>query len=119
MLIIKKSQLEQLSAHLRDRYVRTMIAHVKTEFPDRHAIFGDDRVRELIESGIGKGERFGLASEQDVGALIHFMFLTEPDFDLRPDFQWAVDALRTGDLEPAERVDLLYRRWREQDGGKR
>ena len=37
MLIIRKSQIEQLGAHLRDRFVRAMSAHVKGHFADRFA----------------------------------------------------------------------------------
>jgi hypothetical protein len=121
MLIIKKSQIEQLGAHLRDRYVRTMLAHVKAQFPDRCVIYGDDRVRELILEGVKKAEGFGIVSEQDAGGVIHFMFAAEPDFDRRPEYQWAVDALKSPGLEPTERVDLLYAKWRDHPapGGRR
>lgn len=111
MLIIKQSQIEQLGAHLRDRFVRAMSAHVRSNFADRFAILGEEAVGRLIIEGITKAATFGIVSERDCGGLIHFMFATQPDFDQRPEFQWAVDALRTPGFEPTELVDLLYTRW--------
>ena len=111
MLIIRKEQMEALSAHARAKFISVMRRHLEGAFPERCAEFGEERVRALIESGMTKAEGFGLVAEQDVAGLIHFMFESHPEFDRRPEFGWAVEVLRDTSVEPTERVDRLYREW--------
>ena len=121
MLIVTKSQLDAISAEFRERFIRTVVGHVRQHFPDRVAALGDAGLRATIETGIARAERLGLVAEQDVAGVIHFSFESAIDFDIRPEYAWAMTALARTDLEPTERVDLLFAEWqpRKPTGGPR
>jgi hypothetical protein len=111
MLIVRQEQMEALGAHSREKFIAVMRRHLEGAFPQRCQGLGPERVRALIEQGMAKADGFGLVAEQDVGGLIHFMFESHPEFDQRPDFAWAVEALRRTDVGPTERVDELFAEW--------
>lgn len=113
MLIIRREQIEALGAQARERFIAVMRRHLEASFPERCDALGPDGVRGLIQRGMEKAQGFGLAVEQDVAGLIHFMFEGDPEFDHRPEFVWAVEALRDDRLEPRERLDRLYTLWAE------
>lgn len=114
MLIVTKSQVDALSAHFQERFVQTMLRHLREQFPERAGKMGEEGLRTAIDVGSARARKYGLVTEQDVAGLIHFGFETVPDFDGRPEFDWAVAALSRRDLEPGERVDLLYTEWRQR-----
>lgn len=62
----------------------------------------------LVNSGLRQAAELGLTAPPDIRKLVHVCFLLGPDFESRPDLQWAADILRNDELpDPAARVFAL------------
>jgi hypothetical protein len=113
MLIIRRNQLDAMGQRLEDRFVEVLARHLETELPTRAAELGP-ALRDEIRRGIAQAREFGLKTEQDIGAFVHFRTDAALDFDERPDFAWAVDCLRSPDADAGDRIDRLFAEWIER-----
>ncbi|MGE0442209.1 MAG: hypothetical protein AB7L66_05225 [Gemmatimonadales bacterium] len=111
MLIIRQAQLDAMGRALDRQFTAAVRSHLAEQFPDRIAALSPEALAAEIEQGCAQGREFGLESEADVAALIHFRFEAGPDFATHPEFGWAVAALMNPDLTSPERVDRLFEEW--------
>ena len=110
MMIIRGKQLHSLSQAAAKSFVDRMVAHVRTFFPDRCTRLGQEAVRQWIELGIVRAERYGILAERDVCRYIDLMFELGRDYHQDPQFAKLRGILEDEKVKnPADRLDRLYR----------
>jgi len=113
MLRFRKAQIDTLSEYMRRSFENRMVDHIAEEFPDKYKAMldkerGDAPVRELVRRGVEKAEGYGLNSERDVALFIDLMVRVEPEFDQRPDMDWACEILKSDSVPQDGKVDAIH-----------
>ena len=113
MLRFRKEQMDVLSEYMRHSFEKRMVEHIAEEFPDKYRKMqdperGDAKVHELVREGMGKAEGYGLTSERDVALFIDVMVRVSPDFDQRPDMDWACEILKSDSVPPDGKLDAIH-----------
>jgi hypothetical protein len=94
MLTIRKEQFAVL-AHLEARkFEKWMLVHLKRFFPTQCALFGDQRIKEMVRHAIQRAPIYGITSKRDVCKYIDVMIFFGREFDSDERSRWAGNILR-------------------------
>lgn len=107
MLVIRKEQMEVLSAAMRDQFEWRMVDHLRTKFPDRTQELPDDRIRLVVQNSIKKAESHGIEYEDDIRRFIEYLVIYGARLDTREETRWIGDILRREDLTGTAKMDLI------------
>ena len=115
MLVIRKEQIEVLSAAMRQRFIDRMVSHLNTVFPDKliemESIQADDDNQSLeayITNLITTAEEIDILTEGDVARYISFVTEFGEGFDKDRNMRWATNILANRKLSGTTRISLLY-----------
>lgn len=115
MLVIRKAQLEALSAYKRQSFEDRMVDHLAEVFPEESrkmldAEAGDGKVRELVHHGVEKAAGYEIRAERNVSLFIDLMVGIAPGFDDMKDTAWTRRILLNPDVPEDTKLDLIYDR---------
>ncbi len=97
-----------LNEHMGRSLTERLFAHTCRLFPEQFAVGDEPQVRNLVAHAMQRGPSYGIESEQGLALLVGLLVILGEDFDQRPDSAWARRILELDELDPAERLDLVY-----------
>lgn len=106
MLIIRKEQLEVLSASMVDKFIDSTAVHLRTIFPDQTDTMQDADLKKIIKAGILQAKQFDITIEEEVLRYLELMVTFGPDFINSPDYSWARQILEQ-DIVGTAKILLL------------
>jgi len=80
-MIIRSDQIEAFEQAVRQRFADRMVEQLKSNFPRRSIMLGDEGLRAVVGHGIGQSSNYGIVRERDVGRYIAVMMMYGPYFD--------------------------------------
>jgi len=109
MLMLRSNQVEAFRNAALDRYVGRTIEHFQEYFPKYCQVVGVEALDRLIRMGITRAEPYGIVSERDVCLYVTIMITLGAEFDVDPQYPWAVAILHDQTIDdPSERADQLF-----------
>jgi hypothetical protein len=107
MLSISRSQMRQLGAVSRDRFVRRMAAHLRGKFKGRATALPDERLRAQIEQGMAEARRHGMVYEDDIRRYLEFLVIFGAPLDQQAQAPWLADILHDKAFDGQRKLDLI------------
>lgn len=91
--LMRRSQLDAFELHANAQYVSTMVAHLRTYFPERYAADSDVVLSEKVRAWLRKAHDFGLYSQRDCCRFVSLAAIYGRDFPDEPESRWVRDVL--------------------------
>jgi hypothetical protein len=66
MFVIRNEQMEAFRAAFIGEFENRMLRHLRSVFPDQTLSINDQRLHELIRSGIDNSKKYGMKMEGDI-----------------------------------------------------
>lgn len=107
MLHIRPEQIELLEQVVVDGFVKRMVVHLNTIFPDRCRELGEEQIGQLVRLSHQRAAAYGICGEQDVCSYIEVLFSLHKDDESGEDMLWAKEILEDPRLESSQKVDGL------------
>ncbi len=107
MLLIRKEQMEVLSAYMREQFEWRMVEHLRATFPDRTRDLPNERIRVVVRDSIRKAESYGIEYEDDIRRFIEYLVIYGLQLDTQAETQWIGDILRRNDLDGTAKMNLI------------
>lgn len=110
MLRIRNAQMTDFSEHLRKRFVRRMVTHLRLDFAEEleaHGLASTD-LDDFVQQGITRAAKYRVENECDLRLFIECRVMLSPGFDEDPKFPWARDVLSSPDLSGTEKMDRIH-----------
>lgn len=107
MLIIRQTQLEQLSEPFQERFKKDMHSYLKKYFPAKYEQLEKEEVDEIIRYGIKRANDYEIKEACHLCLYIDLMFAFGRDFDCDPALPWASRILDS-DLNSERKVRYLF-----------
>jgi len=108
MLVIRREQMEILSACMLKGFEDRIVGYLAKRFPDACAAKDEPAPRESLRKGIEHASRHGITTEYDVARYIELMYCLSEDFETSPETFWVSAILENPELSPSEKMDQLY-----------
>ncbi|HEV2763855.1 MAG TPA: hypothetical protein VGV38_12815 [Pyrinomonadaceae bacterium] len=107
-LVIRPQQLGAFRTAAQADYVRRMVEHLRTNFPEECRARGYDpeSLHAHVSRAVVEAERYGVREEADLQLYLECLALLGPDFDREVD--WAADALNRPDLDGTAKMDAIH-----------
>lgn len=112
MLTIRKQQMEIFQAEAEERFVDTLIAHLRRWHADKVIALPEDILRWRVEYGIERARSYGITWESNIGAFLGLMFEISPRFDTQENTQ---QCLRDEAITPDWRIDVMMKKLVDED----
>ena len=109
MFVIRKQQVQALSAGRMDAFVGRLVRHLRDDFPQylrAHAL-PEENLEPMVRTGLKEAEQYGVIYESDVERYIECMAMLGPAFPRDSTFPWAGETLRRHDLDGRAKMDLI------------
>lgn len=110
MLIIRKTQLDELQALAIRQFEDRTFEHLQRHAPGHCALLSKPQMLRVVHLGWQKAARHGLTGECCVRSFIDLMCLLGSHFDTDPLLPWAAEILADTDTQQVVRGDRLYDR---------
>jgi hypothetical protein len=107
MLQIRREQMDVFNRLSVEQFCRRTRRHLKQTFPSQTEEMGDERLDELIKSGIARAKRYGLEQERNVQVFLEFLVLYGLDLGTTPKTRWARSILADRNLDEVQKVRRL------------
>jgi hypothetical protein len=107
MLIIRKSQMDELQSYMLSEYIETMVIQLKTVFPDNTENLTDMDLHVMIEKGIKSAAQYQVVLWDDVKRYLECMLTYGSDFDTRAETSWAKEILNKNNLNGTQKMDSI------------
>jgi hypothetical protein len=110
MLVIRRQQMDVLTAPHREEFLRRAVRSLVRLFPEdpRHA--DETAVRAFIAGAVEQAGLYGVAREREVLLFLYLAFDQGLGFEARPGQAWIEGILRDGTLDQREKMDIVYAR---------
>ena len=102
---IRNETLQALDRGTRDRFVRALLADLKSEFPHEAERLGERRFRVAVENGVAAAGELKIEAEADVAEFLQLWMKSEQDVEGR--WPWAEQILRNPSLTARARLELI------------
>ena len=109
MLVIRKEQMEALSAYMRRNFEDRMVEHIAADFPEQFERMKEEGTREFVRAGVARCAAHGIDTEGGIRFVVDLL-LEHPDFDGSRDMAWARTILQDGELSGQGKVNLIQQR---------
>ena len=107
-MIIRKDQLDALSAIAQQRSERRILGHVRRHYSEKLSAVGEPVMLQLIRRSALRVSSYGIVSERDWARFFGLMLVFGLRFDEDVKLPWAKRILTDPALTPAERMDRLW-----------
>jgi len=88
-----------------DKFVEEIVTHEKETHPDLEKKYEDEKLREMVRSGIKRAKKNRFVTSQDIRAFIAIMFEIAPNFDEEPEIKAVLDDKK---IPTKQRFDNLW-----------
>jgi hypothetical protein len=112
MVVIRKEQMDVLNAHMMRKYEERVLARIAKTMPKRYEQDGEEKLRTLIRTAIGKGDKFGITEDDDTEAYIFLILEHGLDFEKPQDKAECRRILEDKELAGDAKVALVTRELR-------
>lgn len=110
MMIVRNSQLQDLSARKVGDFHDRLRKHLRRVFPEKTAGLKPEELAHRIKLGLEKAAEYKLVSELELTLFLDLVFGLGPDFDEQPRNEWMVRTLERMDLDNFEKLDKVFDR---------
>lgn len=107
-MIIRNQQIQVIGKISREQFKHWMFDHLNEFFPEQCLVLGESGTLEVIDYGIDLAKEYEIIAQNDVCRFIDLLFCFGDKFWEDPDYPWAFEIMEKQDLQPSERVELLY-----------
>ena len=104
---LRKEQTEAFRQRALADFEDRGLRHLRRDLGGPAAPFGDADLRRRIREGIARAGRYGLTSEQQVMCFVDVSVLLGEHFDTDAEQAWAAEVLRSTQLLPADKANVL------------
>jgi len=108
MLVIKPSQMAQLSELARLRFAATLVVHLAAFSPPLFRAVGAVQMRRVVDFGMARAAAHGFSMQGPVRLYVESMLLFGGHFDTDPQYPWAADILEDESVPEMLRAEQLY-----------
>ena len=107
MLSISHFQMGQFGVISRDRFVRSMVDHLRGKFAARAAGMSDERLAEQVRLGMGEAKGHGVIYEDDIRRYLEYLVIHGTPLAQRPQAPWLAEILHNQALSGRRKLDLI------------
>ncbi|WP_418315617.1 hypothetical protein [Piscinibacter sakaiensis] len=107
MLSITATQMRQLGTSSRDRFIRSMAAHLRDKFGERASSVPDERLHEQIGLAIKHAKTFGIEYEDDLRRYLEYMAIYGAPLEQSQKAPWIGKILQDEALTGTRKMDLI------------
>lgn len=109
MFQIRHEQMEPFREEAAKRFEDRMVSFLKEHFPDQSGKLGDTKVRQLIQYGVSRANRYGMTGQRDVCQYLGLMFMFGGNFDEDSRLSELREALLNPRLTPpGAKIEAVY-----------
>ena len=105
MITFRPEQFRQLEAAGQQRFECNALVHLREQFADRFAEFGEVPCQALLQHALREAAQHGFTVQPEVLKYINLVFEYGPTFGKAEHFDWAHEILTDGF---ADRIERLY-----------
>lgn len=92
-MIIRQTQIDELSSEMKRGFEDEMVAHLADFSPPLYKVIKEDQMREVVRFGMKQADRYGLALRGPIRLYLEMMLLFGSYFDNDPQYSWAGEIL--------------------------
>jgi hypothetical protein len=107
MFVIRNEQMEAFRAAFIGEFENRMLRHLRSVFPDQTLSINDQRLHELIRSGIDNSKKYGMKMEGDIRRYLECSVSYGWDYDTDPNFRWAGEILHDEGMDGETKMDII------------
>lgn len=107
MLVVRDKQIRSFEQAALHRFEEEMIVHSKEFSPRLCEVMGDEQLRLVVRSAIGRARTYGFTNRGPIRLFIELMFLRGSAFDTDPQYPGLGNALRASD-DQMHRAMLMH-----------
>ena len=104
---IRPEQTDRFREEMLERYVESMVPHLRKRCPIQTKPLDDDALRERIREGIAQAKEYGITDKVDVRRFLEYWARYEGQFGRSPASRWARPHLTNTDLNGSEKMNLV------------
>jgi hypothetical protein len=105
-LKIRPEQMEVFRRAAVKGFIERMMEHLHRYHSEAIAGLSDEMLRDRVEIGVGRGEAYGLTSEDGLPFFVALMFEIAPNFDQQTNIH---SLLSQKELPPKVRIELVQK----------
>jgi len=91
---------------VQEQFVEKLMSLFSELWPIHTARLGDN-YRSFIESSVDRALSYGVKTESSVSRFVNLCFTWGPDFEMRPEHEWALKILKDPNLRGALKINEL------------
>lgn len=107
MLTIQDSQMLELRAQARQRFVDAMCIHLRRKFAARTAGMNDEQLADRVHYGMAEAQRHGVVFKDDIRRYLEYMVIYGAPLDALPALPWLGGILNRSTLSGADKLALI------------
>jgi hypothetical protein len=107
MFIIRKEQMRVFDDYAYKQFVDDMVVHLRTHYSKQIAEMTETDLRQMIEEGIERAEKYDVVTVTDVERFLGCMVMLGQNFDNDPETAWAGDILRNENMSGTFKMDTI------------
>lgn len=109
-MLIRASQMNELSEDRAGKFETEMAAHLKRCFPAECARLGEEGLKGFVRYGVERARSYGITASREVCMYIDVMAVFGRNFDRDPQLGWAAAILNDRRWkDAATKTDQLFR----------
>ncbi len=110
MFRLSNEQLQALSSHVQDDFLKRTTSHLLGNFSAELARHGlrSSQVEEFVQWGVKEARSFGVVHEEDVRLYVECMLVVHPRFAWSQDTPCFGEILQREDLSGTEKMDRVH-----------
>ena len=106
MLTIRNEQMRLLIRLMRDQFLDRLQPFCAAQWPAQTAQLGP-RFRSFLNSSVDLAISYGIRRESEIARFVNLCFVWGPDFECRPQNEWAKRILTNPALDGKRKIDDL------------
>lgn len=107
MLVIRKEQMNVMSAYMFDKFISKMVVQLRATHSDKTQNKNDESIREFVRASIERANSFGIRTTENLEIFLEYTIEHGLDFYKKPDYAWANSILIDNSIEETEKMNLM------------
>lgn len=105
--LISPAQMQAFSDYMLRQFIDAMVKSLGGAFPEQRQELGDQKLRQIIDRGIGRAREHGVLLERDVERYLRCLLRHGEDFGRSPETAWAQEILSTQAITGTAKMDRV------------
>ena len=115
MLKIRQEQLDALGAYVEKNFKRQMREQLRADYAHYIAGLNDAQLASFVEQSVAKAKSYNIDIKRDVADYLVILLHHGVDFELQPEYDWALEILSDPNLEGGTKILQFHTQFDEQE----